>query len=92
VFASAAVHKSARCAHGNRGHPRHSAHLPPYSPDLNPIGQLFAKLKTLLRNAAARTVGALWAATGQLLQRFDPRECANYFAKAGYGLPNRNPL
>jgi transposase len=58
--------------------------LPPYSPDLNPIEMAFAKLKALLRKAAARTVPALWAAAGELLRRFDPRECANYFANAGY--------
>jgi transposase len=70
----------------------HLLYLPPYSPDLNPIEQVFAKLKALLRKAAARTVSALWDAVGQLLQRFSPHECSNYFANAGYGLPNRNPL
>ena len=67
-------------------------YLPPYSPDLNPIEQAFAKLKALLRKAAARTVNTLWDAVGMLLQRFSPTECANYFANAGYVLPNRNPL
>ena len=60
-------------------------YLPPYSPDLNPIEQLFAKLKALLRKAAARTVSTLWAAIGVLLQNFEPDECANYFRHAGYG-------
>jgi transposase len=67
-------------------------YLPPYSPDLNPIEQLFAKLKALLRHAAARTVEALWNAIARLLSRFAPTECANYFANAGYVTPNRNPL
>ena len=58
--------------------------LPKYSPDLNPIEQVFAKLKTLLRKAAARTVDAISAAIGQLLGRFTPQECANYFKNAGY--------
>ena len=58
--------------------------LPPYSPDLNPIQQVFAKLKTLLRNAAERTVEATWRRIGALLSAFTPTECANYFAKAGY--------
>jgi transposase len=58
--------------------------LPPYSPDLNPIEQVFAKLKTLLRKAAARTVEATWKTIGSLLDRFPPQECANYFANAGY--------
>jgi transposase len=58
--------------------------LPPYSPDLNPIEQVFAKLKTLLRKAAERTVEATWRRIGTLLERFTPTECANYLANAGY--------
>jgi transposase len=52
---------------------------PKYSPDLNPIEQVFAKLKHLLRKAAAQTVEAVWAAIGQLPPAFMPKECANYF-------------
>jgi transposase len=59
--------------------------LPPYSPDLNPIEQVFAKMKTLLRKAEARTVEAVWRRIGQLLDCFKPDECANYFRNAGYG-------
>ena len=66
--------------------------LPPYSPDRNPIEQAFAKLKTLLRKLAARTVSSLWNALGDLLDRFTPQECANYLASAGYVPFNRNPL
>jgi putative transposase len=58
--------------------------LPKYSPDLNPIEQVFAKLKHLLRKEAARTVEAVCAAIGQLLDAFTPQECANYFKNAGY--------
>jgi transposase len=58
--------------------------LPPYSPDLNPIEQVFAKLKTLLRKAAERTLEATWRRIGALLQAFSPAECANYFANSGY--------
>ena len=58
--------------------------LPPYSPDLNPIEQVFAKLKTLLRKAAERTVEATWQRIGSLLNRFTPQECANYIQNAGY--------
>jgi transposase len=58
--------------------------LPPYSPDFNPIENAFAKLKALLRKAAARTKEALWQTTGELLNEFSPQECANYFAAAGY--------
>jgi transposase len=58
--------------------------LPPYSPDLNPIEQVFAKLKTLLRKAEERTVEATWKRIGQLLDAFAPTECANYLKNAGY--------
>ncbi len=58
--------------------------LPPYSPDLNPIEQVFAKLKTLLRKAAERTVEATWKRIGALLRTFSPQECSNYFRNAGY--------
>jgi transposase len=58
--------------------------LPPYSPDLNPIEQVFAKLKTLLRKAAERTVHATWQRIGSLLDAFTPTECANYLKNAGY--------
>ena len=59
-------------------------YLPPYSPDLNPIEQAFAKLKALLRTAAKRTVEGLWRAIGRALDAFTPAECANYLAHAGY--------
>ena len=59
-------------------------YLPPYSPDLHPIEKLFSKLKTLLRKAAKRSVDALWNEIGQLLQRFSPEECTNYFQSSGY--------
>jgi transposase len=58
--------------------------LPPYSPDLNPIEQVFAKLKTLLRKAGERTVEATWRRIGSLLSLFTPLECANYLVNAGY--------
>jgi transposase len=58
--------------------------LPPYSPDLNPIENAFAKLKALLRKAAERTVDGLWRRIGLLIDAFTPHECANYFAAAGY--------
>ena len=59
-------------------------YLPPYSPDLNPIEMAFAKLKALLRKAAARTRDSLWDAIGQVLDAFDPEECSNYLTHAGY--------
>lgn len=59
-------------------------YLPPYSPDLNPIEKLFAKLKTLLRNAATRSIDALWHHIGMLMDAFTPDECRNYFQACGY--------
>jgi transposase len=58
--------------------------LPRYSPDLNPIEQVFAKLKTLLRKADPRTTEATWRQIGSLLDHFTAEECANYLANAGY--------
>jgi transposase len=58
--------------------------LPPYSPDLNPIEQAFAKLKELLRKENARSVEATWRAVGITLKSFSPEECANYLANSGY--------
>ncbi|OIQ65759.1 hypothetical protein GALL_526780 [mine drainage metagenome] len=59
--------------------------LPKYSPDLNPIEQVFAKLKHLLRKAAARTVEAVCLAIGEALQLFTPEECTSYLVNSGYG-------
>ncbi len=59
-------------------------YLPPYSPDLNPIEQVFAKLKALLRKAGERSVAGLWNRIADLLDAFRPAECANYFRNAGY--------
>src|SRR5262245_30851088 len=55
-----------------------------YSPDLNPIEQVFAKLKHLLRKAAARTVDTVCTAIGEVLDAFTPEECANYLKNSGY--------
>ena len=57
--------------------------LPRYSPDLNPIEQVFAKLKTLLRKTDPRTTEATWRGIGTLLDHFTPQECANDLANAG---------
>jgi transposase len=58
--------------------------LPKYSPDLNPIEQVFAKLKHLLRKARARQIEAISAAIGEILGTFTPQECANYLRNSGY--------
>jgi transposase len=62
----------------------HLLFLPPYSPDLNPIEMVFAKLKTLLRKADERSIAAVWNRIGALLDHFHPTECANYIRHAGY--------
>lgn len=59
-------------------------YLPPYSPDFNPIENAFAKLKAMLRKAAARTVEGLWNTIGRIICTFSPAECAKYFTAAGY--------
>lgn len=59
-------------------------YLPPYSPDFNPIEQVYAKLKTLLRKAMARSFDALWKTIGHLLNLFPPKQCQNFFSNAGY--------
>ena len=58
--------------------------LPKYSPDLNPIEQFFAKLKHWLRNAAKRTIEAVYEAIRPILDTVTSAECANYFSNAGY--------
>ncbi len=59
-------------------------YLPPYSPDLNPIERLFAKLKALLRRASKRSLDTLWQEIGRLLHTLAPSECRNYFTASGY--------
>ena len=75
--------KAARAAVRAKG--AHLLFLPPYSPDLNPIEQVFAKLKHLMRKAQPRDVETTWRKVGQLLELFSPSECANYLTNAGYG-------
>lgn len=60
------------------------AFLPPYSPDLSPIENAFAKLKRLVRSAGRRTMDALWSFLGQATDAFGPTECLNYFHHCGY--------
>jgi transposase len=77
-------HKGARVRQAIRAAGAHLLYLPPYSPDLNPIEQVFAKLKHLMRLAGERSIETTWQRIGQLLDRFTPAECANYFRNAGY--------
>jgi transposase len=85
-------HKGAAVRHAIEQAGAQLIYLPPYSPDLNPIEQLFAKLKALLRKAATRSIDTLWQAVADLLDKFHPQECANYFANSGYLSPKRNLL
>jgi len=62
----------------------HLLFLPPYSPDLNPIEQVFAKLKHLVRKARARAFDHTWKTVGDTLDAFAPDECANYLKNSGY--------
>ena len=60
-------------------------YLPPYSPDLNPIENVFSKLKTMLRKLRSRTIEDLWKSLGELCDIFTPKECYHYYKNAGYG-------
>jgi transposase len=77
-------HKGLAVRRAIRAAGAHLLFLPPYSPDLNPIEQVFAKLKTLLRKAAERSVEATWRRIGVLLKQFPPHECASYLRNSGY--------
>ena len=78
-------HKGKPVRSAIRARRAHLIFLPPYSPDLNPIEQVFAKLKHLMRAAQPRDIETTWRKAGQLLDLFTPQECANYLANAGYG-------
>ncbi len=84
VLANLAAHKvqGVREALGESG--ATLLYLPPYSADFNPIEQAYAKLKALLRKAAAHTVDGLESAIATALEAFSPEECANYFTHVGY--------
>jgi transposase len=84
VLDNLAAHKVAGVREAIRATGASLLYLPPYSPDLNPIEQAFAKLKALLRKAAARTREALWTTIGKLLGTFTPAECTNYLVNSGY--------
>jgi transposase len=84
VLDNLAAHKVAGVEEAIRGVGASLLYLPPYSPDLNPIEQLFAKLKALLRKADARTKEVLWTTIGDLLDSFPAEECRNYIRHCGY--------
>ena len=78
-------HKGSAVRRAIRSAGAHLLFLPPYSPDLNPIEMMFAKLKTLLRSADERSTTNVWHRIGALLDEFSPAECASYIRHAGYG-------
>jgi transposase len=84
VMDNLAAHKGAGVAEAVKAAGASILYLPPYSPDVNPIEQVFAKLKALLRKAAARTRDTLWDTIGSLLDAFSPAECRNYLEHSGY--------
>lgn len=92
VMDNVSVHKVAGVREAIEARGADLFYLPPYSPDLNPIEQLFSKLKAILRAAAARTIKRLWAVIGARLKDFSPRECAAYLLNAGYGQSYRKML
>jgi len=77
------VHKSPQAAKALAEAGAWFLFLRKYSPDLNPIEMAFAKLKTLLRKAKARTHDALWRAVGDICDLFEPQECWNYLKESG---------
>jgi transposase len=84
VMDNLASHKGVAVRRAIRKAGAHLLFLPPYSPDLNPIEQAFAKLKHWLRNARTRSRDTLWRAVGAVLGRISPEECAKYLKNAGY--------
>lgn len=84
ILDNLASHKSKAVRQAIRAVGAHRLFLPPYSPDLNPIEQVFAKLKHWLRMAKARSVPELHAAVAGILDRYTPDECAACLRNAGY--------
>lgn len=84
VMDNLASHKNLEVRQAIRDAGARRLFLPPYSPDLNPIEQMFSKLKTLIRKAQARTVEGAWKSIGEILNEFKPDECANYLVNSGY--------
>jgi transposase len=78
------AHEVAGVKEASAGRGASLIHLSLYSPDLNPIEQLFAKLKALLRKAAVRTHDGLWNTIGGALDAFTPDDCHNYIRSSGY--------
>ena len=85
VLDNLSSHKTAMVRKSLEDNGIRTRYLPPYSHDLNPIENAFSKLKALVKSAGQRTIAGLWRMVGQLLDRFSPAECSNYFRHCGYG-------
>ena len=93
VMDNLSSHKRAGVREAIEGAGAKLLYLPPYSPDLNPIEQAFAKLKALPPKAGERTVDGLWRLLGRLTDEFTPQECRNFLSHCGYrATPTRKPL
>jgi transposase len=86
LFDNLSSHKAGGVAEAIAAQGAQLIYLPPYSPDLNPIEQAFAKFKAALRHAAGRTREGLWQVIGRTLDRYRPQECRNFFKNAGYAI------
>ncbi len=84
IMDNLATHKVAGIREAIEAVGAHLLYQPRYSPDLNPIEQLFAQIKSALRKAAARTLEALWTAVADVIGAIKPEECRNYLAHTGY--------
>ena len=84
VMDNLSAHKVAGVRQATKARGAFLLYLPAYSPDLNPIEQAFAKLKALLRKAAARSKEALWQVIAEAINQFDPTECRNFFLNVGW--------
>ena len=84
VLDNLTTHRNVEATRALRDHGCWFLHLPPYSPDLNPIEQAFSKLKAHLRRIGARTFTEVFDAIGAICDLYDPKECRNYFTAAGY--------
>ena len=85
IMDNLASHKVAGVREAIEGAGAERRFLPPYSPDMDPIEPVFAKVKNTLRKMARRTVDGLWNAVGVAIKDVSPAECRNDFRKAGYG-------
>jgi transposase len=85
VIDNLSAHKIAGIVEAIEGAGAQVRYLLPYSPDFNPIKQVFAKFKTLFRKTAARTMDSLCSAFGSLLDQFDTAGCERHICHCGCG-------